>query len=252
MSKNENVKHFKLNTETSHQLHAKYLNNMEKTSLTKTRSKINLAKSRTIKRIFSHNLQLQHEMSDIKRGNHEKDAIRYHSNLNDPLTIINLFDKEKTLIGHYESCLTKKINQDNAAKKITPFSILNDEENEINLEAATITSIERIKNQTKLENKRISQPVNGLPIVSKSLSSIKSKSSTTSSDEKDDLNIDLVEGSDFEYLARRLSLFNHPQYMLSITKGAIKKRNSIQEAPKMFKIAKERLLIHRMATKDYF
>jgi hypothetical protein len=38
--------------------------------------------------------------------------------------------------------------------------------------------------------------------------------------------------------------------MLSITKGATKKHKSIQDTPKIYRVAKERYLIRRMSTKE--
>jgi hypothetical protein len=248
-SKNESAQVFKLNklTETSFQMQANYLNNMEKASLKKIKNKINEAKSRSIKKIFSNNLQLQHEMSAIKRCNKEEDMLK----LNDPLTIINLFDKEKTLIGFYEFCLTKKINADNAAKRITSFSILNDDDNksdEIKLAAdATMKSIEKINKETR----RQSQSVKNLPVLSDIMPKTKKNNNEISTAGGDEKNSDLLENSsDFEQLARRISLIKHPQYMLSITKGATKKHKSIQDTPKIYRVAKERYLIRRMSTKE--
>lgn len=239
---------WKFDDDTSHQLKAKYLNNMEKTSLRKKHNKINDAKTRSIKKIFSHNLQLRHEMSVAERE-YSSESSKIKLKLNDPYTIISLFDKEKTLIGFYEACLTKKINQDNAAKRISAFSILPEASNgRENLAVPTIKNIEQINNETKSEaTRKLSQSVISLPVIQAN----KSKNSITPS-EKISENDELLENSDFEYLARRISLMKHPQYMLSVQKGAIKRHKSIVEAPKKFRIAPKKGLINRFQTKDYF
>ena len=204
-------------------------NNIERKILIEKCEKINDERARSIKKIFVDNLELKYEMSNMRRGKEEGKV-----DVNNAAVIQTLFDRELTLIGYYEACLTKKINEDNFKNKIRNLSIFYD-----SAEAKNIANKTQRLSQTAI-----------LPNIMTTQS--KEKSSVSQSDKNTKVSEILTEdslNSNFNNTRRKSSF--HPQYMLTITKGAVKRHKSIIEIPTKFRVAKQKKLINRIPSKEY-